>query len=230
MMRLLSRKCVRCSTFRLEQEATLKREHPTLFIAFRAAQRAMNGFSRFREEVSLGIVRELMLREIASHIDLRRRESDEAAIAAAPDQVMVSLSSRGPDSKMLLRYASRLAGRLKRNWYALYVQTRREEPTVIDAETQRLLSETLTLANQLGAEVFTRKGDDVASAILQFAKEYRVGHLVIGRPGRMPTWQRWLGRRNLVEQLLEQAKGVTVVILDTHKHEAPPRRISTDVS
>jgi two-component system sensor histidine kinase KdpD len=192
--------------------------------------RIETAMANFFTPSNLEQLRELTLREIASHIDLRRRESDGAAIAAAPDQVMVCLSSRGPDSKMLLRYASRLAGRLNRNWYALYVQTRREEPTVIDAETQRLLSETLTLANQLGAEVLTRKDDDIASAILQVAKEYRVGHIVVGKPGKMPTWKRWLGRRNLVEQLLEQAKGVTVVILDTHKQEAPPRRISTDVS
>jgi len=161
-------------------------------------------------------LRELTLREIASHIDLRRRETEEAGIAGTPDQVMVCLSSRGPNSKMLLRYASRLAGRLNRTWYALYVQTRREKPAVIDGETQRLLSDTLTLANQLGATVFTREGDNIASAILQFAKEYRVGHIVIGKPGRVPTWKRLLGRRNVVEQLLEQARGVTVVILDTH--------------
>ena len=42
---------------------------------------------------------------------------------AAPDQVMVCLSSRGPNNEKLLRYASRLAGKFNRNWYAVYVQT-----------------------------------------------------------------------------------------------------------
>ena len=51
---------------------------------------------------------------------------------------MVCLSSRGPNSEALLRYASRLAGRLNRNWYAVYVQTASESPTKIDAETQRV--------------------------------------------------------------------------------------------
>ena len=57
--------------------------------------------------------------------------------SSSPDQVMVCLSSRGPNSEQLLRYTSRLAGRLNRNWYAVYVQTPSEEPTVIDAHTQR---------------------------------------------------------------------------------------------
>ena len=88
---------------------------------------------------------------------------------------MVCLSSRGPNSDKLLRYGSRLAGKLNRNWYAVYVQTPSEEATVIDAQVQRLLSDTLTLAKQLGAMVFTYKGEDIADTILRFAGEYRVG-------------------------------------------------------
>ena len=68
---------------------------------------------------------------------------------------MDCLSSRGPNREKLLRYASRLAGKLNRNWYAVYVQTPAEEAAVIDSRTQRLLSGTLTLAKELGAMVFT---------------------------------------------------------------------------
>ena len=50
-------------------------------------------------------------------------------------------------------------------------------------QTQRLLADNLTLANQLGAMVFTFRGEDVVDTILRFANEYRVGHIVIGRPG-----------------------------------------------
>ena len=110
---------------------------------------------------------------------------------AAPDQVMVCLSSRGPNSEKLLRYASRLAGKLNRNWYAVYVQTPSEEATVIDAQTQRFLSDTLTLAKQLGAMVFTYKGEDIADTILRFAKEYRVGHIVIGSPAETVLEEVW---------------------------------------
>ncbi len=118
------------------------------------------------------------------------------------------MSSRGPNSEALLRYASRLAGRLNRNWYAVYVQTSRERPTVIDAATQRMLSNTLTLAQQLGATVFTYKGDDIVKTILQFAREYRVGHIVIGTPGRkMPFWRRLKGEVSIVERLITEGTG-----------------------
>ncbi len=102
-----------------------------------------------------------------------------------PDQIMVCLSSRGPNSDFLLRYASRFAGRLNKNWYALYVQTAAEDPLHIDLQTQNALARTLTLAKQLGAIVFTYKGEDLASTIVRFAREYHVGHIIIGSPSRL---------------------------------------------
>jgi two-component system sensor histidine kinase KdpD len=162
-------------------------------------------------------LRELTLRELAAQIDARRR-APEGDDVASPDQVMVCLSSRSPNSEALLRHASRLAGRLNRNWYAVYVQTASESPTKIDAETQRVLSNTLALAQQLGATVFTYKGEDVVRTILQFAREYRVGHIVVGRSGRnFPLWKRLTGGATLVQRLVEEATGATVVVVDTRE-------------
>ncbi len=164
-------------------------------------------------------LRELTLRELASQIDLRRREATDEESSTTSDQVMVCLSSRGPNSEKLLRYASRLAGKLNRNWYAVYVQTPSEEATVIDAQTQRFISNTLTLAKQLGAMVFTYKGEDVADTLLRFAKEYRVGHIVIGRPTPKPFWKRFGKNKNIVKDLIKNAKAVTIIVLDTRKEE-----------
>ena len=180
-------------------------------------ERIQTALSNFFTSTNLETLRELTLRELVSQIDSKRREHVEDESQIAPDQVMVSLSSRGPNSAKLLRYASRLAGRLNRNWYALYVQTPSEAPTVIDSRTQSILSETLTLAKQLGAIVFRYTGEDIPDTILRFAKEYRVGHIVIGTPGPIPLWKRILGKRSVVERLIEDARGLTVVVLDTHQ-------------
>jgi two-component system sensor histidine kinase KdpD len=169
----------------------------------------------FFRRVNLDQLRELTLRELASQIDLKRRAEPESEHDVAPDQVMVCLSSRGPNTAALLRYASRLAGRLNTNWYAVYVQTPQEEPTAIDAATQRQISDTLTLAKQLGAQVFPYKGEDIVETILRFAREYRVGHIIIGKPGPLPFFQRWLGRKTLAERLILQAQGVNIVVVDT---------------
>ena len=177
-------------------------------------ERVSTALENFFQRGNLDELRELTLRELASQIDIKRRSAPKEEQRAAPDQVMVCLSSRGPNSAMLLRYGSRLAGRLNRDWYAVYIQTPSEAPTVIDATTQRYLLDTLTLANALGAMVFTYKGEDIADTILHFAREYRVGHIVIGRPSPLPFWKNWLGRKTIVERLILKAKGLTIVVVD----------------
>jgi two-component system sensor histidine kinase KdpD len=183
------------------------------------AERIGTALANFFRPFNLENLRELTLREMAAQIDLRRHEAPPEEGDVTPDQVMVCLSSRGPNSEKLLRYASRLAGKLNRNWYAVYVQTPAEEATVIDSRTQRLLSGTLTLAKELGAMVFTYKGEDIVGTILRFAHEYRVGHIVLGSPAPIPFWKRIIGRRSIPERLMEEARGMTIVIQDTRMQE-----------
>jgi two-component system, OmpR family, sensor histidine kinase KdpD len=179
-------------------------------------ERIETALDHFFKPTNLEQLRELTLRELAAQIDARRRDPLSEDVPSSPDQVMVCLSSRGPNSEALLRYASRLAGRLNRNWYAVNVQTSRERPAVIDAATQRMLTNTLNLAQQLGATVFTYRGDDIVKTILQFAKEYRVGHIVIGTPGRrVPFWRRLRGQVSIVERFIAESTGITVIVLDT---------------
>ena len=198
-------------------------------------ERIGTALSNFFRASHLEDLRELTLREMAAQIDLRRHETPEEGGSVTPDQVMVCLSSRGPNSETLLRYASRLAGRLNRNWYAVYVQTPAEEATVIDSRTQRLLSGTLTLAKELGAMVFTYKGEDIAGTVLRFAREYRVGHIVIGSPEPIPFWRRLIGRRSIAERVMEEARGVAIVVLDTRQRSTgealrPKSDVEVDVS
>ena len=179
------------------------------------AERIETAMANFFTKSNLEKLRELTLRELAAQIDLRRREAQGTEGGAASDQVMVCLSSHGPNSERLLRYGSRLAGKFNRNWYAVYVQTPAEEATVIDAQVQRHLSDTLTLAKQLGAMVFTYKGEDIADTLLRFAAEYRVGHIVVGKSHPRPFWKRMSRNTTVVESLIKSARNVTVIVLDT---------------
>lgn len=179
-----------------------------------AQERVASALDHFFRKSNLEQLRELTMREIASAIERKSRIAAGEEQVQAPDQVVVCLSSGSPDAAALLRFGSRLAGKLNRNWYALYVQTPHEDPGRLDAETRRRLTEALALAQQLGAMVFTFKGEDIADTILRFAHEYHVGHLVVGRPGELPAWQRLLGRRTPVERLIAGANGMAVVVVD----------------
>ena len=174
--------------------------------------------SNFFRHENLEQLRELTLRELAAQLDSKRRNQFTDESASNPDQLMVCLSSKSQNGETILRYASRIAGRLNRNWYAVYVQTLSDSPVTIDARVQRMLSNTLALAQQLGATVFTYKGDDVVKTILQFAREYRVGHIIIGNSGRkLSFWQRIQGHQTIVERLISHCRGISVIVLDTRK-------------
>jgi len=177
--------------------------------------RVATAMENFFQTHHLEHLRELTLREAASQIDFRRREAAGQGGGGSSDQVMVCLDARGLENAVLLRYASRLAGRLNRNWYSVYVQTLDEEPTVIDATRQRLLADTLTLANQLGATVFTLKGQDVCDTLIRFAKEYQVAHMILGKPHAVPWWKRLGKGKGLVAKLLANSAGITVTLIDT---------------
>jgi len=201
-------------------------------------ERADQALAHFFRKGNLEQLRELALREAASVIERKGRGLPNEAQVQAPDQVAVCLSSRSPDAPALLRYTSRLAGRLNRNWYALYVQTPAEDASRLDATTRGALSEALALAGQLGAMVFTFKGDDVVDTILRFAREYRVGHLVVGRPTPRPLWRRLAGTfqrgRLDLPRLLAEARGMAIVVFDAAPDAAPatpadlPRGVSLD--
>ncbi len=182
------------------------------------AGKAESALSNFFRQENLEQLRELTLREVAAQIDSSRRSPLRAELASSPDQVMVCLSSSSQNSEALLRYASRIAGRLNRNWYAVYVQPLSESPERIDAGIQRRLSNTLALAQQLGATVFIYKGNDIVSTLLQFAREYRVGHIVVGNFGeRYSLLQRVTGKRPMIKRLIEESHGITIVVPDIRR-------------
>ena len=174
--------------------------------------------SDFFKPESLEQLRELTLRELASQIDLKRRTQLADEFPSNPDQIMVCLSSNSLNCEALIRHASRIAGRLNKNWYAVYVQSLAETSPVPDEGSNRQVSDTMALARELGAAVFNYKGDDAVKTILQFAREYRVGHIIIGNSGgTLSFWQRIQGKKSVVERLIDECRDISVTVFDTRQ-------------
>ena len=93
----------------------------------------------------------------------------------------------------------------------MYVRTPGEAPQVITAETQRAIGETLETAQRMGGIVIVLKRQEVAAALVDFAREYGVTHFVVGRPGPRRWWQP--RRSALHERLLRDLQSVDLVIV-----------------
>ena len=179
-----------------------------------APDRVAQALSHFFTPQNLTRLREMALSESANFLDRRQRAEEISADDHTPGgvgQVAVALSSGGPDPGAILRKTARLAAQLNAPWYAVYVRTPGEAPQVITAEAQRAIGETLEAAQRLGGMVIVLKREDVAAALIDFAREYGVTHFVVGRPGQRSLWRRW--QFSLQEKLLQELKNVDLVVV-----------------
>jgi two-component system, OmpR family, sensor histidine kinase KdpD len=174
-------------------------------------ERVKAAMANFFTKGNLTRLREMTLSESANFLDRQQREAafGEPKVSAI-GQVMVAISSRGPNSERLLRKTARLATQLNGNWYAVYVQTPRESAIKISAEDQRGITDTLETAQKMGGLVIVLKGEDVAEALVAFAREYGITHIVVGRPGRKKPWS--LLKTSLHDVLLRELPEVDFII------------------
>jgi two-component system sensor histidine kinase KdpD len=175
-------------------------------------ERIEQALAHFFTPENLNRLRELTLGEIAHRLDHRRRERAGTEPGTGSERVMVCLSSWSHNPEALLRKGARLADRLYAPWYAVYIQTPREDVERIDAASQRQLGNAQTLAHQLGGVPSTFKGNDVVDAIAAFVKEYGITHIVLGRT-QQPWYRRWFSR-SILDRLLRAVPGVDVIVVD----------------
>jgi len=174
-------------------------------------ERIEAALANFFTTKNLTRLREMTLSETANILDRINREGAEQGNSLAGlGQVMVAISSRGPDPGRLLRKSARLAAQLNAQWYAVYVRTPSESALKIDAAVQRRVSETLEAAQKMGGLVISLKHENVAQALISFAKEYGITHVVLGRPGKRPF--RLFGRA-LHDELIQGLPGTDLVII-----------------
>jgi two-component system sensor histidine kinase KdpD len=174
--------------------------------------------ANFFRKGNLSALRELALRQLAedqaakAH-DYREREGLEQA--AIPEKVMVCMASRRSAQK-LLRTGSRIAGRLATDWYAVYVETPRDELGRIDPADHASLVENIRLAEELGANVVKLKARRVADALIEFARREGITHVVFGQSAR----SRWdiLLHGSVINRFLSEVRGATVQVVP-HRDE-----------
>ena len=180
--------------------------------------------ANFFTDENLTTLRELALREVASSVDrsreeiVRRQENGgTTASRRTVDRVMACLSSDPPLSRVLLRKASRIAGRLNSDWFCVYVQLPEERADRIDSTLQRHLVDNIQLAQSLGAEVVKLEGRDVAQTIIEFAAGRGVTMAIVGET-RRSRWYR-LRRGSIVDRLMAAHTGLDVLVVSGAEDE-----------
>ncbi|HEV8233778.1 MAG TPA: universal stress protein [Gemmatimonadaceae bacterium] len=180
--------------------------------------------ANFFTDENLTTLRELALREVASSVDrsreeiVRRQDGGATTPRRTVDRVMACLSSDPPLSRVLLRKASRIAGRLNSDWFCVYVQRPEERADRIDSTVQRQLVDNVQLAQSLGAEVVKLEGRDVARTLIEFASSRGVTMAIVGET-RRSRWYR-LRRGSIVDRLMAARTGLDVLVVSAAEDES----------
>ncbi len=182
---------------------------------------------------NLTALRELALRRAAERVDEQMLDyMQEHAIAgpwAAGERLLVCVSEQ-PSALQLVRYAKRVADRLRGPWTALYVETARHQ-RLSEAERDRV-AEALRLAEKLGADTITLPGQRIADDVLAYARENNATQIIIGKSTRSRWFEMLHG--SVVHELLSKAGNISVHVIPgagelSHRDHAKPARVGNSI-
>src|SRR5579871_278021 len=158
---------------------------------------------------NLTALRELALRRTAQRVDAQMVDYMRAHAIQGPweasERVLVCIGDR-PTNMALVRYARRLADRLRASWSAVYVETPRAQ-RLGEAERDRI-AEALRLAEQLGGQSVTVPASSTADGVVDYAHTNNFTHIVVATRQR----SRWLEllSSSVAHEVIRRAGDVSV--------------------
>jgi len=176
--------------------------------------------AHFFRKGNLSTLRELALRTVAEEVGskaARYREHEGLEKSPIPERVMVCVSPRA-GTERLLRTGARISGRLASDFYAVYVESSYLEPGRITPEDHARLTESLKLAEDLGARVVRLKSNKVADVLIDFAQREGITHVIFGQSART-RWQILL-HGSVLNRFLNEVKEATVQVIPLGKKQA----------
>ncbi|WP_020502424.1 DUF4118 domain-containing protein [Sciscionella marina] len=164
-----------------------------------SAERIDAALGNYFRPGNLIALRELALLWVADQVDValqRYREQQSITETWETRERVVVAVTTGPESETLLRRARRIANRAGGELLALHIL----RGDGLAGADPRAVAKARKLADELGASWHTLVGDDVPSALLEFARGVNATQLVVGT-----------SRRSRLARLLDEGIGATVV-------------------
>ncbi|HXT57729.1 MAG TPA: DUF4118 domain-containing protein, partial [Pirellulales bacterium] len=185
-----------------------------VYVPAQAEQAVQNFFKK----ANLVALRELALRRMAERVnaDVETARRGGAARQTWPtaERILVCISP-SPMSPRVIRTAKRMAGLMRAEWIAAYVEG--SGAREMDVKSRQRLAQNTRLAEQLGAEVVTLAGGSAAEELVSYARVRNVTRIVVGKSGPLPWFRRL--RRNLVDELLRSSREIDIHVI--HGVEEP---------
>lgn len=133
---------------------------------------------------NLRLLREIAMRKAADRISHNIQNEGIPTDKTTNTKILVCISS-SPSSARCIRWSARLAEAFHAPWVVVYVENKENE--LSSAELKKSFQANIELAEQLGAEIATLSGNDVATTVAQYAKLSGITNIVIGKSRNKKT-------------------------------------------
>jgi two-component system sensor histidine kinase KdpD len=190
-------------------------------------QQAERAIRHYFSQGNLAALRELALRRTAQRVDEQLLSHMRAHAIAGPwaagERILVCVSEARTTAG-LIRYARRVADRLRVPWTAIYVETTRTQDLTV-AERDRI-ADFLRLAERLGGSTITIPGRSIAEEVVAYATTNNITQIVIGKSNR----SRWfeIVHGSVVHELVRKTGSISVHVISADESETvPPKSIET---
>jgi two-component system sensor histidine kinase KdpD len=178
------------------------------------AQQAERAVQNFFRKGNLIALRELALRRTADRVDSDmlqyRQNSSVKPVWGTRDSLLACVGPHDQAEKTV-RSTARLAVQLNVPWHAVYVETPSLQ-RLADAKRRRVLA-ALKLAQDMGAQIATLAGQDIAETLVKYARQHNLSKVVLGRDT--------LARRRFWRQVLADKIGKLGADLDVIQISLP---------
>ena len=161
---------------------------------------------------NLTALRELALRRTAQRVDDQMlsymREHAISGPWAAGERIMVCISE-ATNTPGLIRYARRVADRLRVKWTAIYVEGPRFA-RLSEAGRNRV-ADHMRLAEKLGADLVTIPGRQVVELLIGYAQANNITQIIIGKSDRSRWFEILHG--SVVHDLVRKAGSISIHVM-----------------
>ena len=128
-------------------------------------------------------LRELALKEVAGQVERKvDYQITSKQSAFRHEKFLACVSSNHEIAQRIIRKTARLASYYNSKWYVLYVQSPKESADKISLAAQRHLINNFKNATELGGEVIRKKGNKIASLIMETVDEKGITTICLGKP------------------------------------------------
>jgi two-component system sensor histidine kinase KdpD len=181
-------------------------------------QQAERAAEHFFQPGNLIALRQLALRYTERSVDTKlmsyKKEHAVSKVWNVRDRFLVSISS-SPSAIHLIRAGKRIASDLGVDWIVAYVDTLSE----LRPEDKSRVAEMMNFAEELGAQVVTLSGQDIAETLIPYARSKNVTKIIMGKPGKPKLKELIFG--SVFSQLARKCGEIDLYLLSGDTQEQP---------